>query len=66
MADKCELYLARLNGATDEKIVRIDARIGPKLLGRIEVKLEDFIASIMGQGAVPASFTTERKPRTPT
>lgn len=60
MAERCELYIARLNGAQDDKLVRIEARAGAKLLGRIEVHLEDFAAAVMGLGAVPSTFTTER------
>lgn len=63
MTDACELYIARISGGTDEKIVRIEARRGAILLGRIELGLEDFAAALMGQGAVPSTFTTERKPR---
>ena len=61
MAERCELYIARLNGADDGKLVRIDAKRGTKLLGRIEVRLEDFAAAVMGLGAVPSTFTTVRQ-----
>lgn len=55
-----QLYISRLNGSDDNKIVRIDVKDGITLLSRTEVKLEDFAAAVMGQGAVPAGFTTER------
>lgn len=63
MAEACELYIARLNGAQDEHVVRIEARIGPKLLGRIDVRLVDFAAAVMGTAAVPSTFATQREPR---
>jgi hypothetical protein len=68
MTDRAELYIARLNGAQDDKVVRIDAKQGAKLLGRIEVNLEDFASALMGMGAMPCTFTTEREigPRTST
>lgn len=66
MTERCELYIARLNGGEDEnKIVRIEARVGPRLLGRIDVRLEDFAAATMGTAAVPSTFTTTREARSP-
>lgn len=55
-----ELYISRMNGVDEGKVVRIDVRDGATLLSRTEVKLEDFAAALMGQGAVPAGFTTQR------
>lgn len=63
VANQCELYIARLHGNADGKIVRIEARIGSVLLGRIEVGLEEFAAATMGVAAVPATFTTTREDR---
>lgn len=57
---KCELYVARQFGSTDGDLVRIEARVGAKLLGRIEVSLEDFAAAVMGSAARPAIFSTMR------
>lgn len=55
-----QLYIARLNGSDDAKVVRIDVKDGRTLLSRTEVSLEDFAAALMGQGAVPAWFSTQR------
>lgn len=60
MREKAQLYIARMHGDADGKVVRIDARKGPKLLGRIELTLEDFAAAVMGSGAIPCIFTDER------
>jgi hypothetical protein len=58
---KCELTIAKVNGADEARAVRIDATDGPQLLGRIEISLEDFAACLMGLGRVPADFRTTRK-----
>lgn len=64
---RCQLYIARLHGSEEGKAVRIDARDGTKLLGRIELSVEQFALAVMGVGAVPAEFSNERarpKPET--
>jgi len=58
---KCQLYITRLHGADDGKIVRIEARDGPKLLSRIEIDVEGFALAVMGQGCLPAEHTTVRQ-----
>jgi hypothetical protein len=60
---KCELYITRVHGADDGKVVRIEARDGAKLLSRIELDVEGFALAIMGLGAVPAEHTTVRLTR---
>ena len=57
---KCQVYISRMFGADEGKLVRIDARDGSRLLGRVEISVEDFALAIMGLGAVPAKFSTMR------
>lgn len=61
MSQPCELYISRLYGPDDDKVVRIDAKAGARLLGRVELSLEDFAAAVMGRGAVPGAFTNEHR-----
>lgn len=58
---KCELYITRLHGVDDGKVVRIEARDGATLLSRIELPIGDFALALMGQGAVPAEHTNVRR-----
>jgi len=58
---KCELYISRMHGASEGRIVRIEARDGRALIGRIEVSLEGFAEALMGTAAVPATFATIRE-----
>jgi len=60
---KAELYISRLNGADEGKRVRIEARDGAKLLGRIDVDITGFAEAVMGLGAVPCTFATKRQQR---
>lgn len=57
---QCELTIAKVNAGDGSKTVRIDACEGPKLLCRVEVRLEDFAEALMGLGCVPADFRTTR------
>lgn len=63
---KCELYITRMHGVDEGKVVRIEARDGAKLLSRVELSVEGFGLAIMGLGAIPADHTTVRAtgPRT--
>lgn len=53
---KAELYIAKLQGNSDGKVVRIDVRQGIKILSRIEMPIEDFADALMGMGAVPVEY----------
>lgn len=53
---KAELYIAKLQGNSDGKVVRIDVRQGIKILSRIEMPIEDFADALMGVGAVPVEY----------
>jgi hypothetical protein len=57
---KCQITIARIHGAEDSRLVRIDATDGSRLLSRIEIQLEDFAAAVMGLGKVDARHTTVR------
>lgn len=57
---KCEFYVARQYGGPNGDLVRIEARFGGKILGRIEITLTDFAAAVMGSSALPAIFSTQR------
>lgn len=57
---KCEFYVARQYGSTDGDLVKIEARVGQLLLGRIEISMVDFAAAVMGTAALPAIFSTQR------
>lgn len=54
---KAEIYIAKLQGAQEGKIIRIDVRDGAKLLSRVEMPLEAFADALMGMGAVPVEYT---------
>lgn len=62
---KCQVYIARLYGSEENKTVRIDAKDGPVLLGRIDIAIEDFAKALLGQGGIPAEFSTVREIRKP-
>lgn len=59
--DKAELYIARVNVGSGDDVVRIEARDGPKLLGRIEVSIEGFARAVLGIAGIPAKFSTVRE-----
>lgn len=60
MEPNCEISIARMHGADDGKVVRIDVQRGPELYARVEIPLEDFAAAVMGLGRVKAHYTTSR------
>jgi len=61
MPMKCEIYLSRLYGSPEDGTVRIDAKDGKTLLGRIDISIENFAKALLGQGGVPAEFSTVRE-----
>lgn len=57
---KAEIYINKMEGAQEGKLVRIDVRAGAILLSRVEMPIADFADALMGLGAVTVEFT-ERK-----
>jgi hypothetical protein len=55
-----QIYISRVYQGDNNEIVRIDVKDHRKLLSRVDIPLRDFAAAVMGQGAMPCSFTSER------
>lgn len=59
--EKCELYISRLQGAPDGRVVCISIRQGRNCIAQIELPIEDFALAVMGQGAIPANLTKRQR-----
>lgn len=53
---KAEIYISKMQGNSDGKVVRIDVKAGIKLLSRVEIPIEAFADALMGMGAVPVEY----------
>ena len=53
---KAEIYISKMQGNSDGKVVRIDVKAGIKLLSRVEMPIEAFADALMGMGVVPVEY----------
>lgn len=60
MSDPCDFSISPVDGPGQQRIIRVDIRDGLKLLGRVDMSMEDFARALMG-GTVVGAYSQGKR-----